>query len=109
MGNTSRAGEQSTPTQRQRQTTQTLDPLDQLSNVFVERTIKSSVDGVPMLVNVELTFRELHDECLKGDGQMTLWDNLGANLRARNQVDNDPNYRPIKPGAGQRKYRRWRG
>jgi hypothetical protein len=75
------------------------DPLDELSNVYVERKGKL----------VHLTFRELHDECLKGGGMMETWDAIGAKLRADNQLANDPGYRPIKPYAGRKKYKRWRG
>jgi len=80
------------------------DPLDELSSVFVEKA------GRPH----ELTFRELHDECLKGAGMMETWDSIGAKLRADNQLANDDKYRPIKPYEGLKKHgrgrlRRWRG
>lgn len=81
----------------------TRDPLDELSAVFVERTIMGGK------VQVELTFRQLQHECLRGAGQMVLWDKMGPRLRLQNQEANDPDYKPIEPNTGQRKYRRWRG
>jgi len=79
------------------------DPLDQPSGVYVVRRIEGKD------VQVEMTFNELHRECLEGDGHMKLWDTLSPDVRFENERANDPNYRPIKPGAGQRKYRPWRG
>jgi hypothetical protein len=40
---------------------------------------------------------------------MNTWDTIGPDLRAKNQVGNDPAYRPIRPYAGLKKHKRWRG
>ena len=75
------------------------DPLDEPSDVYVMRGDKI----------VQLSFRDLQKECRYGSGMMETWDAIGKGLRDRNQLANDPDYKPIAPYAGRRKYRRWRG
>src|SRR5262245_52870567 len=75
------------------------DPLDEKSDVYVERKI----DGKTVLV--ELTFRELQKECLLGSGHMALLDSLKSDTRLKHELANDPNYKPIAPGEGQRRHR----
>ena len=54
----------------------------------------------------ELTFRELEQYC---KNQIRVYDSMGRANRLRSQVHHDPHYRPIDPGSGWRKARRWRG
>jgi hypothetical protein len=82
------------------------DELDAPSGVFIEHEVVSSVDGSIMKITVEQTFRELQATCA---ADIELWDSLNRDMRAHNQVANDPDWRPIRPYAGARKYKRWRG
>lgn len=77
------------------------DPLDEPSDCYVEHT-----DGSGVTVKVELTFRQLAAVCAE---DMVLWDTMTQRSHEANQRANDPNYKPLQPGAGLRKYRRWRG
>jgi|HubBroStandDraft_4_1064222.scaffolds.fasta_scaffold71180_1 hypothetical protein len=72
------------------------DPLDELSSCYIEKDGKLH----------EMTPRELAKYCAD---EMVLWDSLWPELRLKNQVRNDPDYKPIAPMAGHKKHRRWRG
>lgn len=78
------------------------DPLDAPSDCYVEEW--SHLLG--RKIKRVLSFRELAAACAE---DMVLWDSITSESRERNQQANDPNYRPIQPGEGLRKYRRWRG
>jgi hypothetical protein len=78
--------------------------LDMLSDCFVEKSVMQ--DGKPVKILVELTWREVGEYCRK---EMKLYDSLGNAMRLKNQVANDPNYKPIEPMAGLKKWKRWRG
>lgn len=54
----------------------------------------------------EMTFRELEEWCKK---EIKVYDLIGAPGRLRSQLQNDKHYKPIEPGTGTKKYRRWRG
>jgi hypothetical protein len=77
------------------------DPLDDPSDVFVDRKILQP-DGTSTTRRVELTFRQLAIECWLGSGQMRLWDSLGRRSRYENQRANDPAYREIESGSGRK-------
>ena len=79
-----------------------IDPLDQPSDCYVEEW------SYPLGRKIKrvLSFRELSEACAH---DMVLWDTLTEGNREANQIANDPHYRPIAPGAGHAKQRRWRG
>jgi hypothetical protein len=55
------------------------------------------VNGI--IIQKELTFRELHDFTVK---EIKLWDSLETRDRLTVQKHQDPNYRPLQPGEGSR-------
>lgn len=73
------------------------DVLDELSGVHV-----TGRDGV----NRELTFRQLQHFCARGMRDM---DQAGPRARIEIQRAMDPDYRPLAPYEGLRRFRRWRG
>jgi len=73
------------------------DPLDADSDVYTPLT---DPDG--RMWQRVLSFRELSAVCAE---DIAVWDTIGFQNRMANQVNHDPNYRPLQPGDGTRKRR----